>query len=148
MTPMEYERNRAALLKEREKRAAAYATAVAERDTLPADADHGWRRNVEARVTLALDEMKRWSDPIPAAEVAVTFIAPDALPPVERSGAVSQALSEADKLANEIIAAAEGVAATIPSAKTAAERLADEIVASAELAAAADDQASNWGAAV
>lgn len=134
-----HEENRAALLRERDARKATYLTAIAQRDALVpfaqrADAFEFDRRELaraESRVAAVLQAMHHWKDPIPAAPAAVQVTAPAAF--VGRAGAVNP-VSEVDRLANEIVAAAE--AACLPGAKTEAHRLADEIVAPARLAEA------------
>jgi hypothetical protein len=91
MTP--HEVNRAALLREREGRAAAYASAAAERDAMAAfaaapDALEYDRRafaRAEARVGLALKAMEDWRDPLPTA-THTDSAAPDRAPaPLGRS---------------------------------------------------------------
>jgi hypothetical protein len=135
---MTHEEQRAALLRERENRLNAYLASVAARDAIAPfangpDALEFDRRELvraESRVNSAINAMRMWNDPIPAAPAATTITAPAApAAPSERSGAVSHPLSEADRLANEIIAAAN--AAILPGAKTEADKLADEIVAAA-----------------
>jgi hypothetical protein len=131
MTP--HEDNRAAMARELEARLSAYLAAVAERDALPGDTDPASHRRAESRVKLALDTMRRWKDPIPAASTATTIASPAAsLSPLGRAGGMSRPTNEADRLADEVIAAALGT--TLPNAKTEADRLADEIIASAQLA--------------
>ena len=70
-----YEDNRAALIREREARQAAYATAAAEREALPDDADCYAIRRAEARVRLSLDAMQEWGDPLPEAMLRLPFAA-------------------------------------------------------------------------
>lgn len=128
-----HEENRAALIREREARQTAYLAAVAERDALPGD------RRAEARFGLAIQALEFWGDPIPTkpATTAITAPATPLAPLRPHAGAVSQPLSEADRLANEIIAAAESAVA--PAPKNDADRLADEIIACARLANADED---------
>ncbi|MGN6515900.1 MAG: hypothetical protein ACTHLR_08670 [Rhizomicrobium sp.] len=107
---------RAALLRERDARLAAYHAAVAERDALVPFAqrpdaisfDHAELRRAEVRVNSALSAMKFWNDPLPAAPAVATVTAPAALsPPVERAPCAVSPMSEADRLAAQIIASAE-----------------------------------------
>jgi hypothetical protein len=51
-----------ALTREREARQSAYATAVAERDALPNDAEPFTRRKAEGRVAMALHAIRQWGE--------------------------------------------------------------------------------------
>jgi hypothetical protein len=92
-----HEDNRAALMREREARHAAYVAAVEERDSLRPFAngpdaleyDHRALARAEARVGLALDAMRHWGDPLPAVETMPESTAPEALnAPRKPTGAV------------------------------------------------------------
>jgi hypothetical protein len=82
-----HEKNRAALLREREDRRAAYVAALHERDSLMGVAnspdaleyDHRALARAEARVSLALDAMRHWRDPISPVEAMSDSVAPEAL---------------------------------------------------------------------
>jgi len=136
--------NTAALAREKAARKAAYFAAIAERDVLPGDTDHHTRHRAEGRVALALDAMRFWGDPIPAAPAAVqvtpavdAFVGPSAgVKPAPARHPASQ--SEADRLADEIIAAANAAEremseAFAPPPQSEADRLAAEIVTAARL---------------
>jgi hypothetical protein len=51
-----------ALIREREARQSAYATAVADRDALPADAEPHTVRKAQGRVTMALHAIRQWGE--------------------------------------------------------------------------------------
>lgn len=156
-----HEEQRAALLREREARKAAYLEAVAARDAIVpfasgADAMEFDRRELsraEAKVGMALHSMRQWKDPVPNA-------APEALAPQTIASTTPEAPFAPFPAASGVVDTVEAIAARIlasaamaegrgPSSGTsptvhhenhadaAAEALAQQIIAAA---AAAEDE--------